>query len=173
MKKLVILVFIAVFLVSGVFGSGYISKHMRQGVGMAENNMYSGQLLLKMKTELGLTPDQEKKIEQMSLDFQESVIKRMADTKVLELKLANYLQGDKINKKDIEKMIKNISMMKADMQIDRIFHLLDVKSVLTPEQIKKAEELKKNFRRRAFFRDGQDRGNDRKGERKPGRPAFR
>lgn len=173
MKKLMVLIFIVFYLVSGMFGAGYISKHMKHGFGMLDSNMIRGQMLLKMKDELGLTPDQEKKIEQMSLNFQESVIKRMADTKVLELKLTNYLQGDKIDKKSIEKMVKEVAMMKADMQVDRIFHYLDIKGVLTPEQLKKVEELKKNFRKRAFFRDGKDRGDDRKGERRGARPSFR
>ena len=175
MKKLIILIFIAFFIVSGVFGSGYISKHMRQGVNMAEKNLYRGQMLLRMKAELGLTPDQVKKIEQMGLDFQGSVIKRMADTKILELKFANYLQGDKISKKTIEKMIKEIAGLKTNLQIDRIFHLLDVKGVLTPEQIKKADELKYKLGRRAFFKDRgrSPRGTDRKGDRRSGRPGLR
>ena len=171
MKKLIILIFIAALIVSGVFGSGYVSKHMRHGFGMLDNNMIRGQMLLRLKAEIGLTPDQVKKIEKMSFDFQESVIRRMADTKILEIKLANYLQGEKINKKNIEKMIKDISAMKADMQIDRVFHFLDIRSILTPEQIKKVNELKKNFKKRAFFR--QERSKDRKGERRPGRPAVR
>lgn len=176
MKKLVILIIAAMIVLAGTtFGAGYISKHMRQGVNMAEKNLYRGQMILRMKAELELTSDQVKKIEQMGLSFQESLIKRMADTKIMELKLANYLQGDKINKKTIEKMIKEIAMFKADLQIDRIFHLLDVKSVLTPEQLKKAEELKYKYGRRAFFRDrGRSPGNmDRKGERGQRRSAFR
>ncbi|MEN8221698.1 MAG: Spy/CpxP family protein refolding chaperone [Acidobacteriota bacterium] len=175
-NKTLILVITAMIVLAGTtFGAGYISKHMKQGFGMADNYMLRGQMLLRAKTELGLTPDQVKKIEQMSFDFQESVIKRMADTKVMEIKLANYLRGEKINKKTIEKMIKDISMKKADMQIDRIYHFLDIKNILTPEQIKKAEELKYKYGRRAFFKDRNrsPRGNDRKGERRPGRPGLR
>lgn len=61
MKKLIVLIFIAVFMVSGVFGAGYISKHMKQGFGMLDNNMIRGQMLLRMKTEIGLTEDQVKR----------------------------------------------------------------------------------------------------------------
>ncbi len=172
-KTLVLILTAMIVLTGTTLGAGYISKHMKQGFGMLDNNMIRGQMLLRMKTEIGLTPEQVKKIEQMSFDFQESVIKRMADTKIMEIKLANYLQGEKLNKKTIEKMVKDISMMKADMQIDRIYHFLDIKSILTPEQIKKAEELRKNFRRRSFFKDQRGRGNDRKGERRTDRPAFR
>lgn len=175
MKKLVILIIAAMIVLTGTtYGAGYISKHMKQGARMAESNMYSGRMVLRMKAELGLTSDQVKKIEQMSLDFQESLIKRMADTKILELKFANYLQGDKISKKSVEKMIKEIAGLKTDLQIDRVFHLLDIKSVLTPEQLKKADELKRTFRKRAFLRQGQSaRGMDRKGTRRSGRPGVR
>lgn len=155
-KTLILIISAMIILTGTTFGAGYISKHMKHGFGMVDNNMIRGQMLLRLKAELKLTDDQVKKIEKMSLNFQESVIKRMADTKVMEIRLANYLQGDKINKKTVEKMIKDIAMMKADMQIDRIYHFLDIKSVLTPEQIKKAEELKKTYRKRRFFRDKRD-----------------
>ncbi len=171
MKKLIFLLLITVMFVSTVNGAGYISKHMRQGAAMAEKNLYRGQMLLRMKTELGLTPDQVKKIEQISLNFQESVIKRMADTKILELKFANYLQGKKIDKKTVEKMIKEIAALKTDLQIDRVFHLLDIKSILTPDQLKKAEELRMKFKRRAFSRMRD--GGKRVGSRPMKRPRLR
>ena len=72
-----------------------------------------------------------------------------------------------MEKKDVEKMVKDIAMMKADMQVDRIFHLMDVRGVLTPEQLKKAEELRDKFRKRRMFRDQRDE------DRRPGRPPVR
>jgi Spy/CpxP family protein refolding chaperone len=165
-KTLILIISAMIILTGTTFGAGYISKHMRQGFGMVDNNMIRGQMLLRLKTELKLTDDQVKKIEKMSFNFQESVIKRMADTKIMEIKLANYLRGDKINRKTVEKMIKDIAMMKADMQIDRIYHFLDIKSVLTPEQIKKAEELKKTYKRRSFFRNQRDKKGDRRSNRR-------
>ena len=96
-KTLILIIAAMIVLAGTTFGAGYISKHMRQGVNMAEKNLYRGQMILRMKAELELTSDQVKKIEQMGLNFQESLIQRMADTKIREIKLANYLQGDKIN----------------------------------------------------------------------------
>ncbi len=152
MKKLLIFVVITSVIVSGVFGMGYISKHMKHGVRMAEKNLLRGFFLLKMRDELGLSPNQVKKIEKINLSFQESVIKRMSETKILELKLAAYLQGDNIARKTVEKMIRNISKQKSDLQVDRIFHLLDVRDILTPEQLKKAMNMRKQFHGRKFRR---------------------
>jgi len=167
-KSLILIISAMIILTGTTFGAGYISKHMRHGFGMVDNNMIRGQMLLRLKDELKLTDDQVKKIEKMNFNFQESVIRRMADTKVMEIKLANYLQGDKIDKKKVEKMIKDIAMMKADMQIDRIYHFLDIKSVLTPEQIKKAGELKRTYKRRSFFRDKRNKGGAGRQTRRPG-----
>jgi len=150
MKKLLILLVVALMVVSGVYGSGYISKHMKHGARMAERNLYRGYFLLKMKDELGLSPDQIKKIEKMNLGFQESIIKRMSNTKIMELKLAAYLQGDTIVRKTVEKMIRNIAKQKSDLQVDRIFHLLDIKDTLTPEQLKKVKSIREGFQRRNF-----------------------
>ena len=171
MKRIFLVLLIAAAVAFAGFGlngagSGYIGKHMEYGTKMAEMNMFHGRLLLNMKAEIGLNQDQVDKIEKMSLVFQESVIKRMADTKVKELKLANYLQGDKIDRKVVEKMVKEISELKTGLQIDRIYYLLDIRGLLTPEQIAKAEELKRTVRRRAFFGDREGRTGKR-----PYRPA--
>jgi hypothetical protein len=47
----------------------------------------------------------------------------------------------------MEKMIRDIAKMRTDLQVDRLNYLLDLKSLLTPEQITKIEELKKEKRR--------------------------
>lgn len=152
---------ILVFLLAGMNtyleskGRPYMTKHMALGQRTAERNMFHGNYLLRFKDEIGLTADQVSKIEKMNIAFQESVIKRMADVKVRELKLANYLKGDKVKRSTAEKMIREISKLKTDTQVDRIYYLLDIKDVLTPEQVKKVEVLKKRMfdrKRRTDFR---------------------
>ena len=162
-KTLVLLMVIFIMLVSGTSleskGKPYMSKHMMQGQRTAERNLFRGNYLLRFKDEIGLTADQVSKIEKMNITFQESVIKTMADVKVKELKLANYLRGDKVKRSTAEKMIREIAKLKTDMQVDRIYYMLDIKEILTPEQEKKIESFRKRMgdrKRRTDFRKKMD-----------------
>ncbi len=174
MKKITLVLVICVTLIlssSVLVGSqsGYISKHMQQRTKIAEQNLFRGTMLLRLKDEIGLNADQVSKIEQLNLSFQESMIRRMADTKVKELKMANYLQSSKVNRKTVGNMIREISKLKTDLQIDRIYYLLNIKDLLTPEQIQKIEKLRKSSRQRAFHSNRKG-----KSEKRPmGRPGIR
>lgn len=125
-------------------------KHARYGIHMAEKNLISPRMLLKFQGEIGLAQDQVKKIETMQGLFHESMIRRRADIQIKELKLNNYLKEDQPNRKKMESMIREVANMKTDMKIAHLNHLLDVKTVLTADQLKKVEELKKNWRNRKF-----------------------
>lgn len=125
-------------------------KHSRFGIRMAEKNMIPARMLLQHKDELGLSDQQVAKIEGMQTKFQEAHIRGQADIKVKQLKLRNYLKSDKIDRKKLEQMIRDVAALKTDMQIDRMHYMLDVKSVLTAEQLKKIDQFKKQRRQQWF-----------------------
>jgi Spy/CpxP family protein refolding chaperone len=127
---------------------------------MAEKNLFPVHQLLKFKDEVGLTDEQVAKIEKMQLAHSEYVVKKRADIKVSELKFASYLKKDNINRSTVAKMIQEIGRKKTGLLIDNINYLLDVKEILTAEQIQKVEDLKKEIRMRHFRR-----GDRRKGRR--------
>ena len=154
-KKLTILTLLAAglifisanFTADAAVMSPDMMRHAGFKIRMAEKNLFPGHMLIKFKDEIGLTEDQLSKIEKMQNLFQEAGIRKKADIKVLELKLHSYLKAEQINRKKMEKMIRDIAKMKTDLQVDRLNYLLDLKSLLTPEQIAKIEELKKERRR--------------------------
>jgi Spy/CpxP family protein refolding chaperone len=121
-------------------------KHARFGIRMAEKNLFSGSMLLKFKDEIGLTAEQVSKIEEMSGLFQEAVIKKQADIKVKGLKVRSYLKEEQVDRKKMEEMIREVAKMRTDLQVDHMNYLLDLKDLLTPEQIAKIESLKKERR---------------------------
>jgi Spy/CpxP family protein refolding chaperone len=121
-------------------------RHARFGIHMAENNLFHGQMLLRFKEEIGLTPEQVSRIEKMQGLFQEAAIRKQADIKVEELKLQSHLKNEKADRKEMEKMIRKIAQMRTDLQIDQMNYLLDLKEVLTAEQLAKIESLKKEKR---------------------------
>jgi len=134
-------------------------RHARYGIHMAEKNLFPGPMLLKFKDEIGLTAEQVNKIEKMADLFHEAAIKKHADIKIKELKVHSYLKEEQVDRKKMEIMIREIAKMKTDMQVDHMNYLLDLKNLLTPEQLAKIESLKKErihqrMKNREYLREG-------------------
>ena len=159
------MIFVSVNFVDAAGRRGDMMKHSRFHIRMAESNLFPGKMLLKFKDEIGLTEKQEQKISKMSEMFQEANIRANADLKIQEMKLKSYIKKDNIDRKKMEKMIRDIAKFKTDMQIDRMNYLLDVRNVLTPEQIKKIEALKKE-KRQKWMKKRKARSSERRYDRK-------
>ncbi len=129
------------------FDRGDMMKRGRFGMGMAERNMYPAHILLKMKDKIELSEKQVAKIEALKRSLDENGIRAEADIKLMELKLKNYLKSDSIKRSELEKLIRNVSGLKTDMHVAHINYLLDLKELLSAEQIAKIEEAKKNMRK--------------------------
>ena len=140
---------------------------LRFGLYMAENNLFEARFILHLKSEIGLTAQQEQKIENMMLAYEENAIRRGSDIKVLELKFASLLKGNRIDRREMEKMAREIGKLKTDLQVDHLNYLLDVRDTLTPEQIQKLEKMKEKFRGDMREKNGQER---RHGSRRPPAP---
>jgi Spy/CpxP family protein refolding chaperone len=119
---------------------------MRFGLYMAENNLFEARFILHLKGEIALTAPQVQKIENMMLAYEENAIRRGSDIKVLELKFASLLKGNRIDRREMEKMAREIGRMKTDLQVGHLNYLLDVRDTLTAAQIQKLEALKQKFR---------------------------
>ncbi len=152
-----ILVILVVFNVNLDAQDRRVNQRMGYGIWMAEQNLFPVYLLLKFKEEIGLTDVQVENIEKIRLKHQELAIKKSSEVKLKELKLVTLLKNDKVNRSAMEKMIREIGMMKTDLAIQRIHFMLDVKKVLSEEQIQKIENLKKEMRIRRFQRQPWDR----------------
>lgn len=151
-KKLIILSTAVLMLVSfhmtlsakaGQMRHPRMMRHAGFGILMAEKNLFPAFILLKHKEEIGLTQDQVTKIEKMQELHKETFIRKQADIKVKELKFNSYLKEDQINRGKMETMIREIAKMKTDVQIAHINYLLDLKNLLTPEQVQKLEDFKR------------------------------
>lgn len=163
-KKTFFLVFLLVFLSvmlqaqDGKRRWPNMLNNLQFGLHMAENNLFEAHFILHLKTEINLTAQQEKKIEDLILAHEEAAIRRGSDIKVLELKFASLLKNNGIDRKEMEKMAREMGQLKTDLQVDHLNYLLDVRDTLTPEQIQKIEKLKKDFpeRSRDHGREGRD-----------------
>jgi len=154
---LLVLVFSGGLLARG--GVPDLTRHMRPGIGMAERVLFSVNMLLKYKDEIGLTSSQIEKIEGARTTTHEAHIRGRADIRVLELKFADLLKAGKVDRSAMEKLAREIGRKKTDLYLSNLNYLLDVKAMLTAEQIQKAESLRKKDRRdRRGRREMRDRG---------------
>ena len=106
---------------------------LRFGLHMAEDNLVEARLVLRLKEEIGLSAEQQKKIEDLMLAYEETCIRRGSDIKVLELKFAAMLRGNRIDRRAMEKMAREIGDKRTDLQVGHLNYLLDVRDVLTAE----------------------------------------
>jgi len=121
-------------------------NNLRFGLYMAENNLFEARFILRLKGEIGLTAQQEQKIENLMLAYEETAIRRGSDIKVLELKFATLLKGNRIDRREMERMAREIGNKRTDLQVGHLNYLLDVRDTLTAEQVQKLEKMKEKFR---------------------------
>jgi len=144
--------------------NGRRGQRMGHGIRMAEQNLFPVHMLLRFKAEIGLTDAQVKEIENIRLKHHELTIKQSSEMKLKGLKLGTLLKEEKVNRSAMEKVIREIGMMRTNLSIERIHFMLDVKNVLSKEQIQKIEELKKEMRNRRFkHRDHKESGRGTRG----------
>jgi len=146
----------------GLRGMGAERGRRTQGL-LASENLIPVRMLLQAKDSIGLSADQEKQLLAMNEAHEQWQIKFRADMEIQALKLRTGLQAAKVNLKDTEGLIRAQADMRADMQIARLRFQQDVKALLTPEQLVRVTELKKEFRGRV--RDGMSRRSERRRER--------
>jgi hypothetical protein len=122
---------------------------------LAENNLYEARFILDNREKIALTNEQAEKIENLMLENETSIIRDSAEIKIQELRFASFLKSQTadIDRKQVEKYIREISRQKTIMIVHHINYLLDVKEVLTGPQLQKLAENRtrihplKNIRR--------------------------
>jgi len=122
-----------------------IIKKTKAGIFLAEKNLFDARFILRFKEDINLSEEQEKRVENLLLAFEENSIKKSAEVKIKELRFASYLKSGKINRKKMERQLKIISKMKTDFLIDSVNYLLDLKQIMTPVQIEKLKGIKKGI----------------------------
>ncbi len=165
-KKVTLVIAVVLMLVSiGLVAQGEgrdrdMMRHARFGIHMAESNLFPPQIILRFKDEIGLTADQAGKLEKMHAQIKEASIRQDADIKILEIKLGTTLKSEQTDRKKLEGLIREIAKLKTDLKIQHMNFMLDVKNLLTPDQIKKIEDFKKN-KRNQMMRDRNEKRGDR------------
>ncbi len=117
---------------------------------MAEKNLYDARLILRVKDKIGLTMEQEEKIENIMLAHEAFTIRNGAEIKIKELQFVSYLKSEtepgKMDRKQVETYIREISRVKTGMIVHYMNYLLDLKAILTPVQLEKMAETRKKMK---------------------------
>lgn len=116
-------------------------RQFRRSFFWAEKDLFDARILLHEKDKIGLTLEQKQKAEDMMLSYEEATLKNCAEIKVLELKFASYLESENSDRDEIAKLIKEISRRKTESIIKYMHYLLDLKEMLSGEQIEKLKEI--------------------------------
>jgi Spy/CpxP family protein refolding chaperone len=110
--------------------------------GMGQGQWWENPMVIK---ELGLTDKQTEQIDGLSLNHRKAVIKLEADLKIAEIEFRDMMEGNP-SEADVRKKAKALSQLKEKLQDLRLDHMLAVRKVLTPEQQKKLQDMKRGMR---------------------------
>jgi len=114
------------------------------GRGPRENQPVITQML-SHKDELGLSPDQVRKLEHLRDDFQRQSIRNDADLRIVELDIAGLLEREPVEMAKLEGKIREAEKFRADIRIARIRAIEQARAMLTTDQKKKLEDLHRSM----------------------------
>lgn len=98
-------------------------------------------LMLHHREELGLTPEQVRRLEDLRTDFARAAIRGDAEIRVAELDLQALLEAAAVDMARVESAVRRVAQLRADLRIARLRTLEAGKAVLTTDQRARLEAL--------------------------------
>lgn len=95
----------------------------------------------KISKELNLTEDQVKKINEIHYSYASKVIDLRATLQKKHLELNRVISKDSFTRAEIEPILKEIGNLEAELRLNRIMEIQEIKRVLTREQSEKLREI--------------------------------
>jgi Spy/CpxP family protein refolding chaperone len=105
----------------------------------------------RMQKELGFTGEQVKKIAEINKNHERKMLDYREQLAPKYIQLKKLLLDDNINIDKIRPLVKEISGLRAELQILRIQHRLEIEKVLTPEQKAKMKLYRKHIMKKKRF----------------------
>lgn len=127
----------------GMMGGGMMGRGMREG---REGRMMSHEgplitIMLEHSQDLGLNPEQEKKLRDLRTEFSKESIRRTAEVRVAQIELDSLLEQDQWDLAKIEPKLRQIATLQGDLRLARIKTLAAGRAILTPQQIEKLKHV--------------------------------
>ena len=105
--------------------------------------------------EIGLTDDQSRRIEDVFVKSRPKLIDLKADLEKKQFDLRQALEHD-AERADVERKLDSVEAARRELQKTRVLMLLDMRSVLKPEQWERLKQMREELRERR--RDGRQGG---------------
>ncbi len=138
MKRLAVIIAL-IILFSGLTVAQESTKKGNRGL---PESLFSPQLIIESKTEIGLTADQVKNIEDLSKQLEKETQFIGQQVKVESDKLLNLLSASKVNEADATVIIYRILDLERQLRIDETLYLIKLKNSLTEAQQKQLTEIR-------------------------------
>lgn len=91
--------------------------------------------------ELGLSEDQQQKLEDLFYSHQEQALALRQKMEKLELELQKLMNADDPNENQIKAKIREIGALRTDLELERVEFFFKMRGVLTAEQIEKLKTM--------------------------------
>lgn len=98
-------------------------------------------IMLEHSQDLGLNPDQEKRLRDLRTEFSKESVRRTAEIRVAQIELDALLEQDQWDVAKIEPKVKQIVTQQGDLRLARIKTLAAGRAVLTPQQLEKLKQV--------------------------------
>ena len=102
----------------------------------------------KVVQALGLTPEQQQKLDDMRYQYRKEAVNHRRDMQLNRLDLERELDKENPDVKVVDRLMDQQGALRNQMGKARVHHLLDAKKVLTPEQWAKARQYMQAMRAR-------------------------
>lgn len=124
--------------------------------GGRKGKMFKRAAFTRVMEQLDLSDAQKIELAEMRYQMRHKKVELKSKLKLKKMELRHELGKEKISKKTVDKIAKEIKTLKASMVDLKIEKALKFRSILTPEQIKKLQILKSEM---SFQKEGPRRGN--------------
>ncbi|MFB3817441.1 MAG: Spy/CpxP family protein refolding chaperone [Candidatus Methylomirabilales bacterium] len=124
----------------GMMGGGMMPPRDRGEGGPAHEGPLIS-IMLRHRQELGLTPEQERKLQDLRTEATKDSIRRTAEIRVAEVDLDALLAQDTWDVAAIEAKARQIAGLQADRRVSRLKTLAAGRAVLTSEQLQRLREV--------------------------------
>jgi len=141
-RKIISIIIVMLFVLSAVT---YAQRFHRPQIGtkmfFSKMRMHSPMLIFRVlknkKTELGITDEQLKKIENIAYTYEENILNMRTKQNQMRLDLRKQLDNEKINYETLRSILSDLSKVRNDMFIERLKAKDTIENILTDEQLEK------------------------------------
>jgi Spy/CpxP family protein refolding chaperone len=98
-------------------------------------------MMLHHSQELGLSPEQEKKLRDLRTEFAKEAVRRTAEIRVAQIDVDALLEQERWDLAQIEPKARQIAALEGDLRVARLKTLAAGRALLTPQQLEKLKQV--------------------------------